>query len=152
MSPTGVSLRSIADRLALIDYFLSEIRSLPLQDTAEFFQDTRNVWTCESCLRRSLEALLDIGRHILAKGYGIAVTEYAKIGESLGTDAGFPSDESELLQRLAGYRNRMVHFYHEITPNELHEICRDELSDIEKIANGIRRWMRENPDKIDKAL
>ncbi|MBI3959895.1 MAG: DUF86 domain-containing protein [Chloroflexi bacterium] len=152
MSPIGVSLRSVADRLALIDYFLAEIRALPLNDTEEFFRDTRNVWTCESCLRRSLEALLDIGRHILAKGYGIAVTEYAKVGERLGKDAGFRRDEAELLQKLAGYRNRMVHFYHEITPEELHRICRDELHDVETITNGLRRWIRENPDKIDETL
>lgn len=37
-----------------------------------------------------------------------------------------------LLKILAGYRNRMVHFYHEITPKELYEICSGELEDIEE--------------------
>jgi uncharacterized protein YutE (UPF0331/DUF86 family) len=99
-----------------------------------------------------LEALLDIGRHILAKGYGIAVTEYARVGERLGTDSGFSQDEAKLLQQLAGYRNRMVHFYHEVTSEELHRICRDELGDVERISDALRRWVQENPDKIDDTL
>ena len=50
---------------------VSEIRALPLSDKEAFFSDRRDVWAAESCLRRALEALLDLGRHILAKGYGI---------------------------------------------------------------------------------
>jgi hypothetical protein len=30
-------------------------------------------------LRRSLEALMDLGRHIVAKGFGRGVTEYREI-------------------------------------------------------------------------
>ena len=39
-------------------------------------------------------------------------------------------EETELMRKMAGYRNRMVHFYHEITPDELHEICLDHLEEI----------------------
>jgi len=34
------------------------------------------------------------------------------------------------MRKMAGYRNRMVHFYHEITPEELHEICLNHLDEI----------------------
>jgi len=66
MTPAAVSKRVVADRLDLIDSFLREIRSLPLGDQTLFFADRRNLWSAESCLRRSLEALFDVGRHILA--------------------------------------------------------------------------------------
>lgn len=48
------------------------IRELPLEDREAFFADNRNIWTADSCLRRGLEALFDLGRHILAKGFGEA--------------------------------------------------------------------------------
>jgi hypothetical protein len=67
--PSLISKRVVVDRLALIDEMLGEIRTLPLADRVVFFSDRRNIWTAESCLRRSLEALLDMGRHILAKGF-----------------------------------------------------------------------------------
>ena len=82
--PARINQRVITDRLAWIDRMLLEIRSLPLSTFDTFTQDKRNIWSVESCLRRSLEALLDMGRHILAKAYGRGVTEYKEIARSLG--------------------------------------------------------------------
>ena len=66
-------------RAAWIDQMINKVRSLPLDDFEEYISDKRNVWTCESCLRRAMEASLDLGRHILAKGFGIGVSEYKEI-------------------------------------------------------------------------
>ena len=57
----------VPDRLGRVERSLVEIRKLPLGSIESFQSDSRNVWTAESCLRRSLEALLDIGRHLVAK-------------------------------------------------------------------------------------
>jgi uncharacterized protein YutE (UPF0331/DUF86 family) len=38
--------------------------------------------------------------------------------------------EAELIRKMAGYRNRRVHFYHDITPEELHEICLSRIDEI----------------------
>jgi len=58
--------------------------------------------------------------------------------------------EADLLTKMAGYRNRMTHFYHEITPEELYEICRDHLDEIELVLNRLIEWLRENKEKIDE--
>ncbi|MGB9006517.1 MAG: hypothetical protein WCB96_12400 [Candidatus Aminicenantales bacterium] len=87
MTPKPISKRVAVDRLEAVRYLLSEIRSLPLQSAQVFFSDRRNIWAAESCLRRSLEALFDLGRHILAKGYGEGVSEYKEIAVKLGPRA-----------------------------------------------------------------
>ena len=69
MTPGLISKKVVGDRLELVESIIGEIRSLPMGSYQEFIKDRRNVWTAEACLRRSLEALLDIGRHILAKGF-----------------------------------------------------------------------------------
>ncbi|MCS7220425.1 MAG: hypothetical protein RML36_01005 [Anaerolineae bacterium] len=74
--PGKISRRIAYDRLAWVERMLSEIRALPLDSREAFLADRRNIWAAESCLRRALEALLDIGRHILARGFGVGVTEY----------------------------------------------------------------------------
>jgi len=66
VTPGVIFKRVVVDRFALIIDLLHEIRALPLHDRQAFFADRRNVWTAESCVRRSLEALFDVGRHILA--------------------------------------------------------------------------------------
>ena len=63
--------------------------------------------------RRSREALLDVGRHLLAKLAATGVTEYKAVGRSLGEHGVLDAQTVDLLVKLAGYRNRMVHFYHE---------------------------------------
>ncbi len=75
MTPGAVSKRVVSDRLAWIRQMVGEMRGLPLADRDAFFGDRRNVWTAESCLRRALEALLDLGRHVLAKGFGSGASE-----------------------------------------------------------------------------
>ena len=152
MSPGKLSKRVIGDRLAWLDKMISEIRALPLQSYEEFSTDKRSVWAAESCLRRALEAIFDLGRHILSKGFGQGVTEYKQIASELEKAGVLSQDQARLLTTLAGYRNRLVHFYHEITFEELYEICRDELGDLLKIRNAFLEWVTNSPDQIDETL
>lgn len=149
MTPKPISKRVAVDRLETVRYLVSEIRNLPLQSAQAFFSDRRNIWAAESCLRRSLEALFDLGRHILAKGYGEGVSEYKEIAVKLGNHGILAAPEADLLRVLAGYRNRLVHFYHEISRDELYEICSRRLADLEVISEALRRWLMANPDKLD---
>lgn len=146
--PSQISRRVIGDRLALIGEMLAEIRALPLADQAAFFADRRNIWAAESCLRRSLEALLDIGRHILAKGFGVGVSEYKEIATRLNKHGVLSAEDANLLYTMAGYRNRMIHFYHEVSPQELYKLCTHQLGDIEKIQQAYRQWVLANPEKV----
>jgi len=142
----------VADRLDWIEKMVREIHSLPLEDYASFTADRRNVWAAESCLRRALEALMDLGRHIAAKRFGKGVTEYKEIASVL-KEGGVLDDESFLRFRtLAGYRNRMVHFYHEISNHELFEICTCQLSDIPETAGILRDWTRRHQEIMDERL
>jgi len=152
MSPGKLSKRVIGDRLAWIDKMVAEIRALPLGSYEEFSANQRDVWAAESCLRRALEAIFDLGRHILAKGFGLGVTEYKQIATELETAAVLSHSRARLLSTLAGYRNRLVHFYHEVTSEELYEICRNNLDDLLKIRNAFRKWVNENPGSIDETL
>ena len=74
MSPNKISKRVVADRLDWIERMVREIHALPLENYATFTSDRRNVWAAESCLRRALEALMDLGRHIAAKSFGRGIT------------------------------------------------------------------------------
>lgn len=150
MTPKLVSKRVVIDRLETVRFLLTEIRTLPLNDSRAFFGDRRNVWAAESCLRRSLEALFDVGRHILAKAFGEGVGEYKEIASKLLDENVLSADEAELFRIMAGYRNRLVHFYHDVSRDELYEICAAKLTDLEHIADAFRRWIREHPDKIDE--
>jgi len=152
MTPGRLSKRVVSDRLAWVERMLREIRVLPLGDREAFFADPRNAWAAESCLRRGLEALFDLGRHILAKGFGLGISEYKEIASGLGDRGVLAREEAALLRVLAGYRNRLVHFYHEVGPEELYEVCTQRLADLERVAEAYRRWLRDHEEWLDETL
>jgi len=119
---------------------LARIRALPL-DTADLFAaDPRPPAAAESYLRRGLEALMDLGRHVLAKGFAVSAAEYKEIATRLEEVGVLADADRQVLIRLAGYRNRLVYFYDEISERELYEICATELGDVERIARAIADW------------
>lgn len=152
MLPGKISKRVVSDRLAWLDRMLNEIRALPLESKVVFMQDSRNVWAAESCLRRALEALFDMGRHIAAKGFGEGVTEYKEIAATLKRHDVISTNELKLMQKLAGYRNRLVHFYHDVSADELYEICASHLGDVESMAGSLRAWLAGHAELLDETL
>jgi uncharacterized protein YutE (UPF0331/DUF86 family) len=152
MTEGTLSRRIVADRIHGIQEMMAEIRLLPLESREAFFADRRNPWAAESCLRRALEALLDLGRHILAKGFAVGTSEYKEIARRLGTCGVLPPPESNLLHTLAGYRNRLVHVYQEVTHDELYQICTVHLEDVERVLESLKDWLRSHPDRLDEAL
>jgi len=152
MTPSKLSLRIISEKVAWIRSMITRIKNLPLSSYAEFKEDRRNYAAAESYLRRAMEALLDLGRHILAKGFGKAVVEYKEIANQLLEMEVLDKREGDLLRKLAGYRNRLVHFYDEISEKELYEICSTKLGDIETILNSLLKWIENHPEKVNKNL
>jgi len=150
MTPSHLRARIISEKITWIREMLTSIRALPMESYKVFHADPRNYASAESYLRRALEGLLDLGRHILAKGYGKPVSEYKEIARNLVVSGVLDEDHGNLLRQMAGYRNRLVHFYDEISEKEMFEICRNRLGDIETLIEAILGWIRAHPEKIDR--
>jgi hypothetical protein len=46
----------------------------------------------------------------------------------------------------------MVHFYHNVSPQELYQVCTHSLEDIEVVTLAIKRWIRSHPEWMDETL
>lgn len=140
MTPTGIRLKVVEDRIGFLERCLADLHALPAGNLAEFLGDRRNVASAESLLRRGIEALLDTARHLLAKGLGILAVEYAEVALRAVKD-GLIEDRAlgEAFAKIAKYRNRMAHFYDEISDEEIYGIVRDHLGDLEGLASELRR-------------
>ena len=152
MTPGKLSQRVVGDKLEWINKMLEGINSLPLKSYEEFVSDSRNIWAAESCLRRALEALFDMGRHILSKCFGRGVSEYKEIASELEKHEVLSEAEANLFRILAGYRNRLVHFYHDVTEVELYRACKDNVGDIVTTRDVYLDWMERNPHMIEEQL
>lgn len=110
--------------------------------------DRRNPPCLVSYLGRTLEAMFDIGGHILAKTYGFEEIEYKAIAKQLGERGIVTRELSDILGRMAGYRNRMVHFYKEVTPEELYTIVAHQLGDIERFNKEIVSFVKTYEEQV----
>jgi uncharacterized protein YutE (UPF0331/DUF86 family) len=131
---------------------LAGIRALPLDSIEAFDADPRNLAAAESYLRRALEALLDLGRHVLAKGFGQLAAEYRDIPRYLVEHGVIDGADADRWLKMAGYRNRMVHFYAEISRAELYDICATKLGDVQAAVLAVRAWMLLHPELVDASL
>jgi uncharacterized protein YutE (UPF0331/DUF86 family) len=152
VSPSKIRAASILTKSGQVDAMLLGIRELPLASLEAFENDPRNPAAAESYLRRALEALLDLGRHMLAKGFGRGPAEYKEIAVELVRVGLLDEAQGDLLAQLAGYRNRLAHFYDEVSAGELYEICSQQVGDIRTVLDALLLWTKLHPERIDGAL
>jgi len=142
----------VAEKASWVREMSANIRTLPLSNLEDFLADPKNVAAAESYLRRCLEALFDLGRHLLAKSFAVAVKEYKEIARVLAEKGVLSTEAGAHLRNMAGYRNRMVHLYNEVTPAELFDVCSRHLQEVELVLDALLAWLRNNPDKVDEPL
>lgn len=152
MTPARISAIVVADRTAWVEAMVAGIRALPLESFEAFSADPRTAAAAESYVRRALEGLLDLGRHVLAKGLGQPAAEYRDIARYLAERGVIGGADREQWLKMAGYRNRMVHFYAEVSRAELYEVCTQGLDDVERALAAIREWLGAHPELLDTAL
>jgi uncharacterized protein YutE (UPF0331/DUF86 family) len=131
----------VKQRLAMISQYLVELEELAKLPKADFI-NIRTAASAESFLRRSLEAVFDIGRHILAKNGGANMAlEYRGIAQGLADKGIISSSLKHQLVKMAGYRNRLVHLYHQVSEEELYEIIRSNLKDFRSFQEQILKYI-----------
>lgn len=132
----------VNERLVLIASLLNELRKLAAIRRQDFVSAKVNSAAAESFLRRTLEAVFDIGRHILAKSGKIELAaEYKSIARGL-TDLGIVNEQlGQKLTQMAGYGNRLVHMYNLISDEELYEIINSDLKDVKAFVSAIKKYL-----------
>ena len=138
MTPGSVSLKIVSDRMDLARGYLADLEALKVLGAEVFTSDRRNAAAAESFLRRAIEALFDAARHLLAKGYGLAGLEYREVAR-LAFERGVVADVAlaPRLVKIAGFRNRLTHFYDEVTPDELFCVLQSDLGDLDAFAREL---------------
>ena len=139
---SNLNIKLIEDRLAFINKSIVRLKKLSALTQEDFLAGDPPA-IAESYLRRSLEAVFDIGRHIIAKSVSGGIVEYKEIATALGNIGIITKAHAERLRFMAGYRNRLVHFYHEITDKELYSLIKNHLGDMEIFLREIKSFLEK---------
>lgn len=100
-------------------------------------------------LHRALEGVFNISTHVLSRIPGGQATEYKELARKLGEFGVVEKEFADTrLVEMAKYRNRLVHFYAEITPKELYGILQNDLDDFAVFLGAIKSFLA-HPEQFD---
>ncbi len=151
MSPQAIKSQSILPRIDGIQNDVEKLRQLGQLDLQKFSEEL-NFVAGQFYLRRALEGVFNVGSHILSRLPGGRATEYKDIATKMGQLGLIEKNFAESkLKAMAGYRNRLTHFYADIKPEELYEILKNNLSDFEEYLRQIKQIL-ENLDKYNLTM
>lgn len=122
----------IRKRLNKLDEYLSILYNLRKYSFDDFTSDPERYGSAERFLHLSIEAILDMGNHVIADlGLGI-VNWYSDIPAILEKNGYIDSDMGKELLQMIGFRNTLVHDYLEIDRRIVYDILQNHLKDIEE--------------------
>jgi uncharacterized protein YutE (UPF0331/DUF86 family) len=113
---------------------LDQIRALP-RDVFLADQDTLDV----ACYRLlvAIEAALQICFHISARRLRRVPEEYAECFAILGEAGVLSKDLSQDLQRIARFRNMLVHVYWKVDYDRVYRIVQEHLNDLRAFVRAV---------------
>ncbi|MGQ9558141.1 MAG: type VII toxin-antitoxin system HepT family RNase toxin [Desulfurispora sp.] len=129
-------------RIDMINKSLVRLDKLVALGREGFAAEADNYAIAEHHLRRILESVFDIGRHIIAKAGLGHPDDYREIIITLSRAKIIPPEFAERIKGMAGYRNCLVHGYAEVTAEEIYQIIREKSADIREFCRHILEYMR----------
>ena len=124
----------IESRLSLIIDLVGQLDSLAESSESDFLSDPETSVLLR-LLRRWRPCLILDGTSSPSLAIATWPKEYKTIAQGLGTLKVVPREFVSTLIQMAGYRNRMVHFFLEITPSELYQLIIARRGDLRRFVD-----------------
>jgi uncharacterized protein YutE (UPF0331/DUF86 family) len=127
----------ILRRIQAITESLSKLKELARMERDKFLNDFRSIDSAKYNLQTSIEAMIDICNHIIArKRLRVPATNVQSF--EVVTEIGLlPADTLPVYRSMARFRNRIVHLYDEVDDSQIHEILQNRLGDIRAFVQSI---------------
>ena len=147
MKKLAIEKDVVLKRVNGIENELVELKKLA-EFSLEEFKKEKGFELGQYHLHRALEGVFNISAHILSRIPGGMATKYRDMAQNLGKfhiiDRQFAETK---LTEMANYRNRLVHFYAEVTPEEIYGVVKNNLDDFDIFLAAVKRVLG-NPQQF----
>lgn len=133
----------INSRIEKIRSNLTHLEKYGKMSYKEFSSDIEHIATAERLLQVSIEAMLDIGNHIIATAGFEEPKEYRDIFLILGRRNVLNNDLVKRTVDMVGLRNRLVHGYIEVDNKKLYKFVTNELNDFTEFIKQIYDYVHK---------
>lgn len=133
----------ITGKLSLLMDNLQLLQFLKSFAAEDFIRDFRNIESAKHLLQVSIEAMIDIANHIVSRGRLGRPKSYAESFELLHRRGILDSEQIETYKTMVKFRNRVVHLYQKVEPEQVYDILQSRLKDFAAFAENIRRFLND---------
>ncbi len=130
-------LRKLAD----LEEYLRQVSEYQAITVEEYRRDWKIQRIVERTLQMAIEACVDIANHVIADRRLRVPGTYAEVFEVLGHADLLPADLRDLMVKMVGFRNVIVHEYARTDPALVVGILRDHLGDFTRFRAAVLSWI-----------
>lgn len=132
-----VSIDKVRQKLLILEQNLIKLEKLKMLKQAEFLDDFRNVETTKHLLQVSVEIMIDISDHIVARNRLGTPETSAEAFEILFTNGILKEENVKTYITMTKFRNKVVHLYADIDDAEIYRILNSHLVDFRKFIKEV---------------
>ena len=138
---TLIDLSRVTKRLAVIRDNVSALREMQGLTADQLRANRRDLAAAKHFLRESIEAMIDIASHMCVKGL-LGTPASAVDAVILLRDGNVLTPaHASTYSKMVKYRNRLVHFYADVTVEEIRALIQDELTDFEMFVTDVADYL-----------
>lgn len=136
-----VRVEVIRKRLIKLDGYLGILSRLRGYGRAEFIENPERYGSAERFLQLALEALTDMGSHVIADLNLGVVNWRSDIPVLLEEHGAIDAALRDRWIRMIGFRNVLVHDYLDIDRNIVYDVLQRNLEDLEALKRAFARFL-----------
>jgi uncharacterized protein YutE (UPF0331/DUF86 family) len=128
-------------RLNKLDEYLSILRTLQKYTLDDFIGDPEHYGSAERFLHLAIEAVNDMGNHVVAELELGIVDWYSDIPKILARKGYLTPGLEEKWIQMIGFRNALVHDYTDIDRKVVYDILQNEVVDLEELKKVFAQFL-----------
>ncbi len=140
---TPINAEVVTRLLAEMEQAVSKLRSLSALSQDTFLADSNFYDAAKYNLIVAVEALIDLCNHIIAQEKLGKPEEYADVLRIIGARLSLNADFIIRLEKMAKFRNLIVHLYWKLDNSEVYNILKNNLDDFDLIKKSLTGYLRQ---------
>lgn len=132
----------IKERVAKIEEVTEELRQILALPKEKFFQEKRLQYAAMYAMVIGIEAICDIGNHLLAKFFNRSVESYKGVILGLGEVGVIPEEFAQESAKMTDFRNILIHLYLKIDPGEVYKNLQRAPEEFRKFAQYFLKFSK----------
>lgn len=127
----------LQQKIIVIEENIKKLEYLAALSEEEFLGKFYYIESAKHLLQVSIEAMLDVAHHIIARERYRSPQTYAEAFLILIENKVLPKEREKNYLQMAKFRNRVVHLYHEVDEKDIYKILKEGKEDFKEFVKAL---------------